>query len=175
MEKRETSAARLLGVGDEAKNGRDRLLDRAIDLFYMNGFHSVGLDNIVDSAGVTKTTFYKHFDSLEGLMVAAVERRHQWESEYWGRKIREASGGDRRETFLAVFDLLDQWFNEPEFRGCIFINIAAEFPDPADPVHQAAARYKKEQHESWRTLAAELARRTPTRSPTGTRCWWRGR
>lgn len=151
-----TSAARVLGVASEAKNGRDRLLDRAIDLFYANGFHSVGLDNILDAAGVTKTTFYKHFDSLEDLMVAAVERRHQWEGQAWDRAIGKAAGGDDRARFTAAFDLMDRWFNEPQFRGCIFINIAAEFPDPANPVHQAAAAYKRQQRDAWRDLAARL-------------------
>jgi AcrR family transcriptional regulator len=150
------SAARVLGVVAEAKNGRGRLLDRAIDLFYASGFHSVGLDNILDAAGVTKTTFYKHFDSLEDLMVAAVERRHRWEGEAWERAISEAAGGDDRRRFVAMFDLMDRWFNEPEFRGCLFINVAAEFPDPDDPVHRAAAAYKKAQRDAWRDLAARL-------------------
>jgi AcrR family transcriptional regulator len=159
--KRVTSAARVLGVPDEAKNGRGRLLDRAIDLFYASGFHAVGLDNILDAAGVTKTTFYKHFDSLEALMVAAVEQRHRWESDAWGRAVAEAAGDDERAKFLALFDLMDRWFNEPAFRGCIFINVAAEFPDPADPVHQAGAAYKKEQRDGWRDLAARLGAAEP--------------
>lgn len=146
----------MLGAAPGAKNGRDRLLDRAIDLFYANGFHSVGLDNVLDAAGVTKTTFYKHFDSLEDLMVAAVERRHRWESEAWDRAIAKAAGRDPRSKFVALFDVMDRWFNEPQFRGCMFINVAAEFPDPADPVHQVAALHKKQQRDAWRDLAAGL-------------------
>ena len=40
---------------------------------------------------------------------------------------------------LALFDVLDLWFNDPKFGGCLFINTAAEFPNPHDPIHQAAA------------------------------------
>ena len=156
-----TSAARVLGAAAEAKHGRDRLLDRAIDLFYANGFHGVGLDNILDAAGVTKTTFYKHFDSLEDLTVAAVQRREQWEAGAWARAVDDAAGGDERAKFLALFDLMDRWFNEPEFRGCIFINIAAEFPDPNDPVHQVAAAHKRRQRDGWRDAARRLGAADP--------------
>src|SRR5690606_1695921 len=51
------------------------------------------------------------------------------------------------------FDVLDVWFNDPSFGGCIFINAAAEFPDPSDPVHQAAARHKRRNRDAWRDLA----------------------
>jgi AcrR family transcriptional regulator len=154
-------AARALGVAEEAKSGRGRLLDRAIDLFYANGFHAVGLDNILAAAGVTKTTFYKHFDSLEELMVVAVERRHRWESDAWARAVTGVAGGDERGRFIALFDVMDRWFNEPEFRGCLFINVAAEFPDPSDPVHKIAVVHKREQRDAWRDLAARLGAAEP--------------
>ena len=54
---------------------------------------------------------------------------------------------------LALFDVLDTWFNAPDFRGCLFINTAAEFPDPHDPVHQAAAAHKRRNRDLWRDAA----------------------
>ena len=149
----ERSAAELLGAPATAKSGRDRILDIAITLFYRNGFNAVGLDRVLAAAGITKTTFYKHFDSKEDLMEQAVRKRDRLESDAWARALREAAGEDPRGQLLALFDVLDKWFNEPDFRGCIFINTAAEFPNPHDPVHQAAADYKRRTRDGWRAMA----------------------
>lgn len=150
---RAKTAAELLGVPTPAKSGRERLIDQAIDLFYQHGFNAVGLDQILDAVGVTKTTFYKHFESKDDLMVAAVLRRDEWERQAWARAIRERAGDDPRAQFLALFDVLHDWFNAPDFRGCIFINTAAEFPNPHDPVHQAAADYKRRTRDGFRDMA----------------------
>ena len=148
------SAAERLGAPPTAKDGRDRLLDRAIDLFYTRGFHAVGLDAVLAEAGVTKTTFYKHFESKEDLVFAAVARRDEWETAAWRRAVRDAAGGDDpRALLLATFDVLDVWFNDPTFFGCIFINAAIEFTDPRDPVHRLAAQHKRRTRDEWRDLA----------------------
>jgi AcrR family transcriptional regulator len=139
---RTKTAAELLGVFNVPSEGRDRLVATAVELFYSYGFNAVGLDRILDEAGVSKTTFYKHFDSKDELMVAAVEMREKWESAAWVRAVRELAGDDPRARLIGMFDLMDMWFNEPDFRGCMFISAASEFPNPADPVHQAAARHK---------------------------------
>jgi AcrR family transcriptional regulator len=147
------TAVELLGIPDPPRTGRDRLVLHAIELFYTHGFNAVGIDRIIDAAGVTKTTFYKHFDSKDDLMVAAVKQRDAWEAAAWGRAIHAAAGDDPRARLLALFDVLDEWFNAPDFRGCIFINTAAEFPNPHDPIHQAAASYKRRCRDNWRDAA----------------------
>src|SRR5436190_1846687 len=118
---------------DAPRNARDRLIDKAIDLFYRHGFNAIGLDRIIDEVGVTKTTFYKYFQSKDDLMVAAVRKRDEWEGKAWGRAVRQAAGDDPRAQLLAFFDVMDIWFNAPDFRGCMFLNTAAEFPNPHDP------------------------------------------
>ncbi|HEY1629026.1 MAG TPA: TetR/AcrR family transcriptional regulator [Tepidisphaeraceae bacterium] len=147
------SITELLGQPDAPKTGRERLLAVAIDLFYRNGFGAVGIDRVIEEAGVTKTTFYKHFESKDELMVAAVQRRDEWESQAWNRAVRDQAGDDPARQLLSMFDVLDQWFNNPEFHGCMFMNAAAEFPNPSDPVHQAAVAYKKRARDHWRDLA----------------------
>jgi AcrR family transcriptional regulator len=143
----------LLGAPPAPKTGRDRLVHVTIDLCYAHGFNAVGLDRILDAAGVTKTTFYKHFDSKEDLVVAAVKARDEWETRAWERAIKKAAGDDPRAQLLALFDLFDTWFNDPTFGGCMFINTAAEFPDPRDPVHQIAAEHKRKARDGWEALA----------------------
>ena len=116
------SAAELLGVPDVPKSGRGRLVAAAIELFYRHGFGAVGIDQIIAKAGVTKSTFYKHFESKDDLMVAAVQRRDEWESRAWGRAVRAIAGDDPAKQLLAMLDVMDVWFNDPDFLGCMFLN-----------------------------------------------------
>jgi AcrR family transcriptional regulator len=153
MRTRLKTIAELLGSPEPPKNGRERLVATAVDLFYRNGFGAIGIDRIIETAGVTKTTFYKHFESKDELMVAAVQRRDEWESQAWGRAIQKIAGDDPAKHPLAMFDVMDLWFNDPDFGGCMFLNTAMEFPNPHDPVHQAAAAYKKNVRDHWRDVA----------------------
>src|SRR5947209_6879133 len=100
------SATELFGLPPAPKTGRERLVATAIDLFYRQGFNAVGIDQIITAAGVTKTTFYKHFEGKDDLMVAAVQRRDEWESQAWGRAVRELAGDDPAKQFLAIVDVM---------------------------------------------------------------------
>lgn len=155
------SAADLFGVREPPKNARDRLLDTAIDLFYANGFHAIGLDQIINETGVTKTTFYKHFPSKEDLILASLQRRDEWEAGAWDRAVKQIAGDDPRAQLLAYFDVMDVWFNDPDFGGCMFINAAAEFADPRDPIHQEAAKHKVKARNQFRDLAKQAGATDP--------------
>jgi AcrR family transcriptional regulator len=102
---------------------------------------------------VTKTTFYKHFEGKYDLMVAAVRCRDEWESQAWDRAIRKLAGDDPAKQLLAKLDVIDVWFNDPDFHGCMFTNAAAEFPNPHDPVHKAAAANRRKARDHYRDLA----------------------
>lgn len=147
------TVAELLGAPDEPRNARDRILQTAIDLFYRNGFHAVGLDRILAEVGVTKTTFYNHFESKDALVVEAIRMRDSWERGAWSGAVRKLAGDDPRAQLLAMFDVLDVWFRDPEFIGCMFINAAAEFPNPHDPAHLAAAEHKVAARDEVRDMA----------------------
>lgn len=150
---RTKSVVELFGLPDPPRTGRERLVAAAVELFYQHGFGAVGIDQVIAAAGVTKTTFYKHFESKDDLMVAAVERREQWESRAWSRAVQKLAGDDPARQVLAMLDVMDVWFNAPDFRGCMFLNAAAEFPNPHDPVHQAAARSRTRSRDQRRDLA----------------------
>lgn len=153
------SVTELLGLPDPPKTGRERLVAAAIELFYRFGFNAVGIDQVIALAGVTKTTFYKHFEGKDDLMVAAVQRRDQWESTAWDRAIRQIAGDDPARQLVALLDVMDLWFNNPEFHGCMFMNAAAEFPNPHDPVHQVAVAHRRRMRDHWRELAREAGAR----------------
>jgi AcrR family transcriptional regulator len=145
----------LLGAPPPPTTGRDRIVAAAIELFYAQGFQAVGLDSVLARAGVTKTTFYKHFEDKDALMVEAVRQRDAWESEAWSRAVATLAGDDPRGKLLAFFDVLDTWFNDPSFQGCVFLNTASEFPDPRHPVHKAAAAHKRANRDLFRDLAKD--------------------
>ncbi|MBX3318109.1 MAG: TetR/AcrR family transcriptional regulator [Phycisphaeraceae bacterium] len=120
---------------------RERLLDAAGDLFYKHGFQAVGLDQILDTVGITKTAFYKHFASKDDLIVAILDHRDQREMEEWMAYIRIRGRDDARRQLEALFELLDDWFKNPEFRGCLFLNALTEFPSENDPINRAARKH----------------------------------
>lgn len=145
--------AELFGLPDPPTSGKGRLVAVAIELFYTHGFQAVGIDRILREAGVTKTTFYKHFESKDALMVEAVRQRDDWEMEAWSRAVSRFVGDDPRAQLLGYFDVLDLWFNDPDFQGCLFLNTACEFPNPHDPVHKAAAAHKRRTRDAFTDLA----------------------
>lgn len=155
------TAAELLGAPEIPRRGRERLVAIAMELFYRHGFNAVGLDAIIAEAGVSKTTFYKHFESKTQLMVAAVEWRDRHETRAWRRAVRLLAGNDPRRQIRAHFEVMDRWFNEPDFHGCLFLNAAVEFPNSRDPVHRAAAAHKRAQRDEIRDLAARGGARDP--------------
>lgn len=119
-------------------SSRERLLHAAAELFLRDGFGPVGLDRIIGAVGVTKTTFYNHFESKDALILAVLGHRHEVEMKELEDQAQAKAGDDPRGQILAIFDVLDAWFAAPDFHGCIFLNAATEFPQRTDPIHEAA-------------------------------------
>ena len=128
---------------------RERLVTAAHDLFYEHGFHAVGIDRIIEQVGVTKTTFYNHFESKDQLVLAALEWHDKWWQNEFRRMLRVHGGDAPRDQLAAIPDALEELFNMGcdgkggcAFNGCIFVNVAVEFPNLNDPAHEAARRHK---------------------------------
>jgi AcrR family transcriptional regulator len=130
-------------------------------LFYFHGITPIGLDRILAEAGVSKTTFYKHFESKDDLVVATIRMRDAWQMDAWARAVEVLAGTNPRAQLLGVFDVLDVVINEPSFRGCQFINAAAEFPNPSDPIHRAAVEHKQGNARWFRALAVRAGASDP--------------
>lgn len=135
------TAAELFSEIPEPRDTRERILFTALDLFHAHGFHAVGLDRVLNEVGVTKTTFYNHFESRDQLMVEAIQKRDAWDQAAFERRLKEIAGYAPRDMLLGMFDVLHEWFTHEDFRGCIFLHACAEFPSPTDPVHRAGARH----------------------------------
>lgn len=120
---------------------RERILEVASELFYRNGIQAVGIDAIIAGADVARMSFYRHFHSKAGLVVAYLTRRDETISVWFEKEVRRLAP-DPRDRPLAVFDVLATRFRSEGYRGCGFINMIAEVADPASPAHSAAAGHK---------------------------------
>lgn len=108
---------------------RERILATASRLFYSEGIHAVGIDRVIAESGVAKATLYAHFASKEELVAAYLAQASDaWET--WMSTSLADTGLPPGDRVLAVFDLVGERFRAPDFRGCPFINAAAEFPGP---------------------------------------------
>jgi len=136
-----------------ARSSRNDIVRKSHDLFYERGFQAVGLDNILAAVGVTKTTFYNHFDSKDDLVAEVLRFHDRWWRDEFTRLLRQFGGDRPRDQLLAVFKALGHVFTSAEYNGCFFINVAVHFPDPDDPAHVAAVEHKKEMED----LLSELA------------------
>ena len=122
---------------------RHRLTEAAARRFYRDGFRNVGLDQVLADVGISKTAFYKHFESKDDLMLAALETEDRWLQDTFRRQIRERGGPTATGQLRALLDVVDQIISSSEYQGCIFVNAAMEFPLPHEPAHVAAAQHKR--------------------------------
>ena len=125
-----------------ASSKRDQLIDTALDLFCRDGFHATGIDKILAQSGVAKMTMYKHFKSKDELILAALHRRDETFRNDFMRQV-ERRGKTPGQRLLAIFDVMGDWICGRGFTGCTFINASAEYADPDDPIHAAAAEHKR--------------------------------
>ncbi len=121
---------------------REKLIQAGHEIFYREGFLLVGLDRLLAEVGCSKQTFYNHFESKDDLIVAVNDEHHRWWSSELLRRIQQAAGPAPRAQILAVFDVLEDLLHDPDYRGCIYLNAAVEFPQPHHPAHQSARKAK---------------------------------
>jgi len=122
---------------------RDRLLDAAERLIYQGGISGTGVDTILAEASVARMSLYNQFGNKDGLVLAALDRRdRRWMAWFETRVTALAPAGGLRA--LALFDALGEWFRQPDFHGCAFINAAGELADPTHDVRQLSARHKRD-------------------------------
>lgn len=119
-----------------------RIVATATRLFYAEGVHAVGVDRIIAEAGVAKATFYHHFPGKDDLVRACVHQQSLDQRALAERATASATAAPR-ETLRTVFELMCEAGTRPAYRGCPFINIAAEYPDPAHPVRRSIDEHRR--------------------------------
>jgi AcrR family transcriptional regulator len=137
------------------------LIEAALKRFYRDGFRNAGLDQILADVGISKTAFYKHFESKDDLMMAVLENHESWMEETFRTLVRERGGSDPVSRLRSLFDVVDSILESPDFQGCIFVNASIEFPLLHEPAHRAAAKSK----QTMEVVVAELATAAGAKDP----------
>ncbi|MER6473093.1 TetR/AcrR family transcriptional regulator [Streptomyces collinus] len=127
--------------GGSTSEARARLLDTATRIFYAEGIHSVGVDRIIAEAQVTRATLYRHFKGKEELILSYLQQAdHGMRGQVAAIRAQGLSAPD---TVRAVSRSIAGGIRSSGFRGCAFLNAAAEYPDPEHPVHQAVLAHRQ--------------------------------
>ncbi|MCM4078101.1 TetR/AcrR family transcriptional regulator [Paractinoplanes hotanensis] len=137
---------------------RTRLLNTATRVFYAEGIHAVGVDRIIAEAKVTRATFYRHFPGKETLVVSYLHGVHEMDRS--GVEAILAANPSAADALLAIAGSIAQQIQSPGFRGCAFLNAAAEFPDAEHPVRKEIAAYRQWFANTLTTLMAQVAEDT---------------
>ncbi|QQP97395.1 TetR/AcrR family transcriptional regulator [Lysobacter enzymogenes] len=141
-------------------SARERILQTAHDLFYLEGVRATGVDRVIAESGVTKVTLYRHFPSKNELILAFLDYRHERWMAWFDAALRR--GGD---DAAALAPALAEWFAHPQFRGCAFINTVAELgPALPDAGERARAHKRAMQARIAALLPAGAARETRARA-----------
>ncbi|WP_027342123.1 TetR/AcrR family transcriptional regulator [Hamadaea tsunoensis] len=141
---------------------RSSLLASAVDLIAAHGVNAVGVDAIADRAGTTKRTLYQHFASKDALVAEALSAN----STTWHERVSAAVAAraeDPEGQLLALFDLIGEDAARPAYRGCVFVNAAADLPDPAHPARPVASRHKQRLLDFLTERTSRLGVRDPQR------------
>jgi AcrR family transcriptional regulator len=140
---------------------RRRLIESATQRFYRDGFRNVGVDQLLADVGISKTAFYKHFESKDDLMLSVLEEQNRWVQQTFRERMRERGGDCPTGQLRALMDVVEMITETEGFRGCIFVNAAMEFPLQHDPAHLAASRSKSELEDIVCAVAEEAGARQP--------------
>jgi AcrR family transcriptional regulator len=139
-------------------SARERLLAAANELFYAEGIQTVGIDRIIERAGVAKASLYNLFGSKEELVAAYLASRHVRTTNRLTRVIDSVE--EPRQKILAVFDSQADQYQQPDFNGCAFIAASTEAPSHG-LVEQAADQFR-----AWiRAMFTDLAEQVGVADP----------
>jgi AcrR family transcriptional regulator len=142
-------------------DARQRVLATAFRLFYAHGIRAIGVDRIIAEAAVAKATFYKHFPAKDSLVIAYLDTVDG----IWSQQLHdaaEAAGPAPADQLVGMFDALSSACRREGYRGCAFINAAAE-NEAGTPVHDRTLTHKTAVREWVRGLAARAGAADPDR------------
>lgn len=157
MTKPETAEA---GRAGRPLRAADRIRATARDLFYREGIRAVGVDEIVNRAGVTKPSLYRSFGSKEDLVAAYLR---DYDADYWRKfdAVMAEHAGDPRAQLMAWFTRAAARVAGDGYRGCGMTNAAVEYPEPGHPGRQVAEANKAELRRRLTALACAMGARDP--------------
>ncbi|MFF3513196.1 TetR/AcrR family transcriptional regulator [Streptomyces sp. NPDC002573] len=151
----------LSGTGRRSE-ARERLLSTASRLFYTEGIRAVGVDRVMAKAEIARGTFYRHFEGKDDLVRAYLEATDQDIRDRLGAAKEEI--GDSSAFLQAVAHGIGEELCGAGFRGCPFINAAAEYPERDSAVHQAVLAHRAWFHQVLQEAFEQTGAADPARS-----------
>lgn len=149
------------GTRTPAGQAREKILETAFRLFYAEGLRAAGVDTIIAESGVAKATFYKYFPAKDDLILAYLEKVDTvWTAQL--KAAAEAAGPEPADQLVGLFDALGTACRRDGYRGCAFINAAAESA-AGTRVHQRTVVHKQQVLDWLETLAAQAGAGDPAR------------
>lgn len=130
---------------EKSNDKRSQLIDTALQLFYQQGIHAIGINEILATSGIAKKTLYNHFESKDALIQACVLKRDQRFMQWFEQQCCNA---DSTSAFIEkLFNGLDDWINNRasqigHFNGCFFVNTAAEYGDTESETYKLCLQHK---------------------------------
>lgn len=140
-------------------NTSEKIAESSLRLFYRQGYHGTGVEQLSQEAGVTKKTLYRHFPSKELLIAAALERR---DLDFMTRLEGALAAAAAKARPLAYIDFIEAWARSEDFHGCAFINASAEYADASEPPHVLARLHKQKVLVLLEGVCREAGCRQPT-------------
>jgi AcrR family transcriptional regulator len=139
---------------EKVSEARQRILLKAEELFYRQGYKATGINQIIEESGVAKATFYAHFPSKDDLCLAYLQTVSRREAELFRKQISEIKSPLKR--FMHLIESLEPWLKATNLKGCAFLNMIPEIPDPSSPLRQEGKYAYREYEKIIRDLAEEL-------------------
>lgn len=139
---------------DSSLNVKERILNTADILFYEQGYHKTGVNQLIGEANVAKASFYAHFSSKKILLKEYLNKRHN----DWFEGLHQTidSYENPKNKILGLFEFLEQWIKETNYRGCAFINIKTELPDDKGEVTTIVQNHKQQLRQLIKELTGDL-------------------
>ena len=145
----------LKTAATRGNNVRGKILDTASDLFYRMGVRAVGVDLVIEKAGVAKASLYRHFATKDDLIAAFLAKKDKDFWETWDRVSQQHN--DNAATELnAHLEWIGERAGQFNYRGCAQLNAAAEFPESNHPARKIARSHKHEMRRRLKNLSDRL-------------------
>ena len=133
-------------------NAKQKIIDKALELFYRQGYLATGINQVIAESGVAKNTFYYYFPSKEDLCVSYLQEMDR----HWMKLIKDVIHSNKKplDRLFAPLDFLKKWNVDNGFRGCPFLNITSEVTDPKSDIRKEVIYHK----EGFKTIIRELVK-----------------
>ena len=121
-------------------SSRDRIIETANDLFYRQGYHQTGINQIIEESGVAKATFYSNFKSKDELAVEYLRERDRIDTNATKDMINNVK--DPYDRYMSIIEGILEYMKETDYRGCAFGNIAVEITDTDHPIRKEVKHHE---------------------------------